>query len=124
MTIIGLDHVQLAAPSGCESEARRFYGVLLGLEEVGKPPALAGRGGVWFVLHAGQQVHIGVEAEFAPARKAHPGFAVSADQLDALLGRLRDAGVEVDLDDGLSMPGVRRFHAHDPFGNRLEFIGT
>ena len=108
-----LDHVQLAAPPGCEPEARRFYGGLLGLEEVAKPGPLAGRGGVWFAL-GDQGLHIGVEDPFVPARKAHPAFRV--DDLDGLAERLGD----VTWDDAL--PGVRRFYAEDPFGNRLEFL--
>jgi catechol 2,3-dioxygenase-like lactoylglutathione lyase family enzyme len=109
-----LDHVQLAAPAGCEEAARAFFGELLGLRELEKPPSLASRGGVWFELGDGRQLHIGVEQAFAPARKAHPAFAV--DDLDALAARLRD----VQWDDEL--PGVRRFYAVDPWGNRLEFM--
>ena len=86
----GIDHVQLAAPPGCEAEARRFFGGLLGLEEVEKPESLRARGGVWFRVGA-QQLHVGVEQEFAPARKAHPAFAVSG--YDELVVRLRSAGV-------------------------------
>jgi catechol 2,3-dioxygenase-like lactoylglutathione lyase family enzyme len=113
MRIVAIDHVQVAAPRGCEDEARAFYGGLLGLEELPKPGSLAARGGCWF--RAGpQQIHVGVEAEFAPARKAHPAFAV--DDLEALADRLG----AVQWDDEL--PGVRRFYAHDPFGNRLEFL--
>jgi catechol 2,3-dioxygenase-like lactoylglutathione lyase family enzyme len=115
--LTGIDHVQLAAPPGCEPDARRFYGELLGLEELEKPEPLAARGGVWFACGQ-QQVHVGVEQEFTPARKAHPAFHVRS--LDALAGRLRDAGVEVADDD--SLPGVRRAYVHDPFGNRLELV--
>jgi catechol 2,3-dioxygenase-like lactoylglutathione lyase family enzyme len=111
--IRGVDHVQVAAPAGCEEAARAFYGGLLGLAEVPKPEPLAARGGVWFQVGP-QQLHVGVEADFAPARKAHPAFAVG--DLDALAARLGD----VRWDDEL--PGVRRFYAHDPFGNRLEFL--
>ena len=92
----GIDHVQLAAPPGCEAEARRFFGGLLGLEEVEKPESLRARGGVWFRVGA-QQLHVGVEQEFAPARKAHPAFAVSG--YDELVARLRSAGVETVADD-------------------------
>src|SRR3954452_23847531 len=105
-----LDHVKLAAPPGCEAQARRFYGELLGLEELPKPEALAGRGGVWFALGE-HQLHIGVEDAFAPAKKAHPAFRV--DGLDGLAQRLED----VTWDDAI--PGQRRFYAEDPFGNRL-----
>ena len=114
--IVGFDHVQLAAPPGCEEAARRFFGTVLGLEEVEKPEPLRGRGGVWFALDGDQELHVGVEAGFAPARKAHPAFAV--DDLDALAARLGD----VQWDD--SLPGVRRFYADDPFGNRLEFVAS
>ena len=118
--IAGIDHVQLAAPPGCEAEARRFFGELLGLRELEKPPALAARGGAWFAVGA-QALHIGVESEFAPARKAHPAFALgSAADVDALAARLQEAGVEVRFDEEL--PGYRRFYASDPWGNRLEFL--
>jgi len=109
-----IDHVQLAAPVGCEAEARAFFGDVLGLEELPKPEPLRARGGVWFALAGGQQLHVGVETDYLPARKAHPAFAV--DELDALAERLRD----VTWDD--EIPGVRRFYASDPWGNRLEFL--
>ena len=116
MTITGIDHVQVAAPPGCEDAARAFYGGLLGLEELVKPEALRTRGGCWF--RAGeQQLHVGVEATFAPARKAHPGFVT--DDLDSLRAALQGAGVATQDDD--SIPGSRRFFTADPFGNRLEF---
>jgi len=116
MRITGIDHVQVAAPRGCEGEARAFYGDLLGLEELPKPEALAARGGCWFRAGA-QELHVGVEEPFAAARKAHPGFVV--DDLDSLAERLEAGGVEVAWDEAI--PGTRRFHAADPFGNRLEF---
>ena len=115
--LAGIDHVQLAAPAGCEDVARRFFGELLGLQELAKPEALRGRGGVWFRIGA-QQLHVGVEEGFAPARKAHPAFAVSL--YDELLRRLRAAGVEVTDDD--TIPGVRRCYVADPWGNRLELV--
>jgi len=114
--ITGVDHVQVAAPAGCEAQARAFYGGVLGLAEREKPPVLAARGGCWFDAGA-QQLHVGVEADFAPARKAHPGFVV--DDLEALRERLREAGQEPQDDE--TIPGTRRFYAEDPFGNRLEF---
>jgi catechol 2,3-dioxygenase-like lactoylglutathione lyase family enzyme len=104
-----IDHVQVAAPPGCEAEARAFYGGMLGMHEVEKPEALRARGGVWF-----EHVHVGVEEDFRPARKAHPAFVI--DDLDALAARIG----EVQWDD--AVPGVRRFYASDPFGNRLEFV--
>lgn len=76
MSVVGLDHVQVAAPRGCEAEARRFYGTILGLVEVEKPETLRGRGGVWFRCGE-QQLHVGVDDAFAPARKAHPAFCVA-----------------------------------------------
>lgn len=115
--IIGYDHVQVAIPAGGETAARAFYGGLLGMTEVAKPESLAGRGGCWFVDGAAA-LHLGVEARFSPARKAHPAFTV--DELDALFARLEAAGHEcVRADD--EIPGVRRFHTTDPFGNRVEF---
>jgi len=113
--ITGIDHVQVAAPAGCEDEARAFYGGLLGLAEIAKPAGLAARGGCWFRAGA-QELHVGVEEPFAPARKAHPGLV--ADDLGALAERLREAGHEVAFDDAI--PGALRFHVADPFGNRLE----
>jgi catechol 2,3-dioxygenase-like lactoylglutathione lyase family enzyme len=109
-----IDHVQLAAPPGSEAAARAFYGGVLGLEEVEKPEPLRARGGVWFRLGAGQELHVGVDPDFSPANKAHPAFAV--DDLDALAARIGD----VSWDDAL--PQARRFYARDPFGNRLEFL--
>jgi catechol 2,3-dioxygenase-like lactoylglutathione lyase family enzyme len=113
----GVDHVQLAAPAGCAEDARRFFGHLLGLEELEKPLALRDRGGVWFRVGA-QQLHIGVEEPFAPARKAHPAFSVTG--YDELLDRLRAAGVAVT--DDHSLPDVRRCYVNDPWGNRVELI--
>jgi catechol 2,3-dioxygenase-like lactoylglutathione lyase family enzyme len=116
VSVLGIDHVQVAAPRGCEPEARAFYGDLLGLEELPKPEALRGRGGCWF--RAGrQELHVGIEEPFAPARKAHPGLVVAG--LDALADRLAAVGIAVDWDD--TIPALRRFYAADPFGNRLEF---
>ncbi|MCE9579022.1 MAG: glyoxalase [Deltaproteobacteria bacterium] len=120
---IGLDHVQLAAPVGCEPEARQFFGELLGLTELPKPPALAARGGLWFALGA-QQLHVGVERDFHPARKAHPAIRVrDRAALEALEARLAAAGVVITRDDA-QVAGVVRFFAPDPFGNRLEFVAA
>jgi catechol 2,3-dioxygenase-like lactoylglutathione lyase family enzyme len=117
-----LDHVQLAAPHGCEAEARRFFGDLLGLEELEKPEPLRSRGGAWFALGDGGQIHVGVEDSFAPARKAHPAFRLSPEELDELAARLESAGERVEWDN--SLPGVRRFYTADPWGNRLELFAT
>jgi catechol 2,3-dioxygenase-like lactoylglutathione lyase family enzyme len=115
--LVALDHVQLAMPVGAEAEAERFYAGLLGLERVPKPPALAVRGGCWFKRGA-VQLHLGGEADFRPARKAHPALLVKG--YDALVERLAAAGVEVRPSD--EIPGVRRCHVDDPFGNRIELI--
>jgi catechol 2,3-dioxygenase-like lactoylglutathione lyase family enzyme len=117
--LAGIDHVQLAAPPGCEEEARRFFGGLLGLEELEKPEALRERGGVWFRVGE-QQLHVGVEAGFAPAAKAHPAFLVPG--YDALRERLSTAGVETSEDD--SIPGLRRCYLADPWGNRIELVAV
>jgi len=118
--IEGLDHVQVAAPPGCEREARRFYGELLGLEELAKPAVLAGRGGAWFACGA-QQLHVGVADDFEAARKAHPALRVAdVAELERLGERLEHAGVAVRWDDDL--PGARRFYAEDPWGNRVELL--
>jgi catechol 2,3-dioxygenase-like lactoylglutathione lyase family enzyme len=116
--IQAIDHVQLAAPAGCEQEARRFFGEVCGLEEIPKPEPLAARGGVWFRCGS-QQLHIGVEQAFAPSRKAHAAFRLgSPDDLRVLAGRIGD----VHWDDEL--PAYERFYASDPFGNRLEFLAA
>jgi catechol 2,3-dioxygenase-like lactoylglutathione lyase family enzyme len=112
-----LHHVQLAIPVGGEAACRAFWGQTLGMTELQKPPVLAARGGCWF-RGAGLEVHLGVEADFVPAKKAHPGVQVSGLQL--LAARLERAGVMVSWDDGF--PGFRRFYSADPFGNRLEFL--
>jgi catechol 2,3-dioxygenase-like lactoylglutathione lyase family enzyme len=115
-----LDHVQVAAPGGCEAAARRFYGELLGLPELPKPAALRSRGGVWFAL-AGGELHVGVAAPFAPAGKAHPALRLQdPGSLDALARRLTAAGATVRWDHEL--PAVRRFFTEDPWGNRLELL--
>jgi catechol 2,3-dioxygenase-like lactoylglutathione lyase family enzyme len=116
MTVTGIDHVQVAAPPACEAEARAFYGQLLGLEELAKPQALAVRGGCWFRAGA-QELHVGVEEPFTPARKAHPSFVVT--DLDEVAARLTAVGIDVAFND--EIPGLRRFETADPFGNRLEF---
>jgi len=116
MTVLGIDHVQVAAPARCEPAARAFYGELLGLDELTKPDALAVRGGCWFQAGT-QELHVGVEDPFTPARKAHPSFVVA--DLDAVAAKLTAAGHVVTYDD--LIPGVKRFDTADPFGNRLEF---
>lgn len=112
-----IHHVQLACPAGTEAALREFYGGVLGLDEVAKPPVLAARGGCWFRGH-GIELHLGVEEDFRPARKAHPGLLVEG--LDAWAARLRDAGYPVTFDG--DFPGMRRFYSQDPHGNRLEFL--
>jgi catechol 2,3-dioxygenase-like lactoylglutathione lyase family enzyme len=116
MPIVGIDHVQLAMPVGREDEARDFYSRLLGLPEKGKPPELAKRGGAWFESDA-VKIHLGVEADFRPARKAHPALLVR--DLGELVERLHQAGIEV-VDDALA--GHHRVYVSDPFGNRLELM--
>src|SRR5271170_4691706 len=114
--LTGIDHIQIAAPEGCEAEARDFFGRLLGMEEIEKPEPLRSRGGCWFRVGS-RQLHIGVEEPFRPATKAHPAFAVS--DVDGLFGVLETAGVKCTWDEALGR--VRRFFACDPWGNRLEF---
>ncbi len=112
-----IDHVQLAMPVGGESLARGFYHGLLGMTELPKPEELAKRGGCWFASGS-VQVHLGVETEFRTAKKAHP--ALRCMDYAGLTSRLRSAGIEVKDDDNI--PGVRRCHISDPFGNRIELI--
>jgi catechol 2,3-dioxygenase-like lactoylglutathione lyase family enzyme len=117
-TFTAIDHVQLALPASEEEKARAFYGGLLGMKELAKPPELAKRGGCWF--ESGEvQIHLGVEDDFRPARKAHP--ALRCRDYAVLVQLLRDAGVVVNEPDDI--PGVRRCHVHDPFGNRIELVG-
>ncbi|XAL99491.1 hypothetical protein OT109_18165 [Phycisphaeraceae bacterium D3-23] len=112
-----LDHAQLAMPPGNEDKARLYFTGLLGMHEEPKPGLYAARGGCWF--RAGKvSVHLGVEDDFRPQKKAHLAFCV--DDFDALVGQLEAAGYRVDWED--AVPGRRRFYTDDPFGNRLEFI--
>jgi catechol 2,3-dioxygenase-like lactoylglutathione lyase family enzyme len=116
---VSLDHVQIAAPPGCEPAARRFFGELLGLPEIEKPKPLRARGGAWFAL-GDRQLHVGVEADFEPARKAHVALRVEGAELDRLAERLAAAGAPVTWDEAL--PDERRFYSEDPWGNRIEFL--
>ena len=117
MKVLAIEHVQLAMPAGREAEARRFYAGILGVPEQPKPPNLAARGGCWFERGA-LKVHLGVEADFRPARKAHPAFMV--EDLRALEAALRAGGFAVKGDEPLE--GYRRIFVDDPFGNRLELM--
>jgi catechol 2,3-dioxygenase-like lactoylglutathione lyase family enzyme len=114
-----IHHVQIACPAGSEEMLRGYYVGVLGLTEVPKPPALAARGGCWFAGH-GIELHLGVEADFQPARKAHPGLLWP--DLDGLATRLLGAGYPVRWAAEAELPGMRRFHTEDPHGNRLEFL--
>ena len=115
--LTAVDHVQLAAPAGCEDLLRAYYGDVLGMTEIPKPPVLAARGGCWFQAGA-VQLHLGVEDDFRPARKAHPGLRVTG--IEAYAARLGAKGARVVWDGDL--PGHRRFYSEDPVGNRLEFL--
>jgi catechol 2,3-dioxygenase-like lactoylglutathione lyase family enzyme len=117
MPIIAIEHVQLAMPAGQENRAREFYSTLLGIPEVPKPPELAKRGGVWFE-EGPLKIHLGVEADFRPARKAHPALLVR--DLAELVKRLRKAGHAVIDDEALE--GYLRVYVFDPFGNRIELM--
>ncbi|MER5417326.1 VOC family protein [Streptomyces virginiae] len=115
--LTAVDHVQLAAPPDSEDRLRAYYTDVLGMTEIPKPPVLAARGGCWFA--AGPvQLHLGVEEDFRPARKAHPGLRVT--DIEAYASRLSERGAKVVWDDDL--PGHRRFYSEDPVGNRLEFL--
>ena len=119
-----LHHVQLSCPPGGEAAARAFWAGALGLTEVAKPEPLRGRGGCWFRWVSEDQVlaevHVGVEQDFRPARKAHPALVV--DDLGAVVDRLRTASYDVDERDADTFPGYRRVHVADPFGNRVELL--
>jgi catechol 2,3-dioxygenase-like lactoylglutathione lyase family enzyme len=114
-----LDHVQIAAPPGCEPAARYFFGDLLGLEELPKPAPLSVRGGCWFAL-GDRQLHVGVDPDFTPATKAHLAIRLEPTDLDALATRLSAANFPITWDDAL--PTDRRFYSTDPWGNRIEFL--
>ena len=117
MRIIALDHVQLAMPPNEEIKARAFYQGVLGIPEIPKPPNLAKRGGCWFE-RGSLRVHLGVEADFRPARKAHPAFLV--EDLDALKAAIENAGYVLKSDEPLA--GYNRIYVDDPFGNRIELM--
>jgi catechol 2,3-dioxygenase-like lactoylglutathione lyase family enzyme len=117
MTVQAIDHVQLAMPAGGEDRAVAFYEALLGIPHVPKPTHLASRGGCWFERGA-VKVHLGVDADFRPARKAHPALLV--DGLTALVSHLATAGVVVTSDQPLD--GYERVYVDDPFGNRVELM--
>lgn len=115
--IYGLDHVQVAMPAGQEVQARAFYSTVLGLTEAPKPANLAPRGGVWFEGGA-LRLHLGIETDFRPAKKAHPALLVQ--NLEALTQHLQCAGITVVKDEPL--PGYNRIYVNDPFGNRIELL--
>ncbi|MEH7124390.1 VOC family protein [Bacillus sp. JJ1532] len=113
----GIDHIQLAAPKGCEEQARLFFGEILGLEEIPKPENLQKRGGCWF-LCGNQEIHIGVQEEFLPAKKAHPGLVV--ENLEGLRKELENKKIMIKEEPPIE--GRNRFFVDDPFGNRIEFL--
>jgi catechol 2,3-dioxygenase-like lactoylglutathione lyase family enzyme len=117
MGLIRIDHVQLAMPAGGEEQARAFYRDALGITEIGKPPHLAARGGCWFE-EGRLKVHLGVDPDFRPARKAHPAFLVA--DLAGLIARLEKGGFSVMRDAALA--GFVRVYVEDPFGNRIELM--
>ncbi|WP_307172799.1 VOC family protein [Streptomyces sp. B3I7] len=115
--LTAVDHVQLAAPPGSEDRLRAYYAGVLGMTEAPKPPVLAARGGCWFEAGA-VRLHLGIEEDFRPARKAHPGLRVTG--IEAYAALLTARGARVTWDD--TLPGHRRFYSEDPVGNRLEFL--
>ena len=122
-----LHHVQISIPRGGEEDARRFYGDALGLQEVSKPPSLAGRGGCWFRAFDGDvitaELHLGVEDAFRPAEKAHPGLVLeSLVELEVTAERIERAGYELSWAERDTFEGYIRFHARDGFGNRVEVM--
>jgi catechol 2,3-dioxygenase-like lactoylglutathione lyase family enzyme len=118
MKIISIDHVQIAMPIGEEDKARAFYVKVLGFDETPKPPELAKRGGAWFESE-NVRLHLGVESDFHPARKAHPAFIV--DDLDAFIAKIQNEGHETDTSQP-PLDGYKRVHVFDPFGNRIELM--
>lgn len=118
MAIISIDHVQIAMPEAQENAARTFYINILGFTETPKPSALLKRGGAWF-QSGNVQLHLGIEKDFHPARKAHPAFIV--DNLDTILEKVQQAGYEWD-ESQPPLDGYKRAHIYDPFGNRIELM--
>lgn len=117
MRVVKIDHVQLAMPPGGEAKARAFYEGVLGIPEVPKPPNLAKRGGCWFERGA-LKIHLGVEADFRPAHKAHPAFLV--ENLEAVKTAITNAGYALKIDEPLE--GYNRIYVDDPFQNRIELM--
>lgn len=115
--LTAVDHVQLAAPPGSEERLRAYYVGVLGMTEMPKPAVLAARGGCWFRA-GGVQLHLGIEVDFRPSKKAHPGLRVTGIEAYAARLEAREASVVWDAD----LPGHKRFYSHDPVGNRLEFL--
>ncbi|MEP5729636.1 MAG: VOC family protein [Sulfitobacter sp.] len=119
VTIMQIHHVQLAMPAGKETDARQFYAQALGLDEVGKPANLAKRGGCWFE-QGSVRVHLGIDPEFHPAKKAHPAFIVN--DLGVMRERLKQEGYTIK--DDAPLAGFTRAFVYDPFGNRIELMET
>jgi catechol 2,3-dioxygenase-like lactoylglutathione lyase family enzyme len=115
--ITGIHHVQLAMPPGGERAAVEFYEGILGIPHVAKPANLAARGGCWFE-RGGLKIHLGIEADFRPAKKAHPALVV--DRLTDLVAHLRARSLEVR--DGEPLEGIDHVYVDDPFGNRIELL--
>jgi catechol 2,3-dioxygenase-like lactoylglutathione lyase family enzyme len=116
ITFRRLDHVQVCIPRGAEMRAREFYGGLLGLEEVEKPEAVRGNGGMWYNV-ADVQLHVGVEDAVAPSKR-HPAFEV--ENVEGVRAFLEEKGVRTK--DEEEIPGLSRFSFYDPFGNRIELL--
>ncbi len=117
MRIKRIEHVQLAMPAGGEDRARAFYKEVLGIAETPKPANLAKRGGCWFERDD-LKIHLGVEADFRPARKAHVALLVT--DLPMLREKLSTAGYALKEDEPLV--GYQRIYVDDPFGNRIELM--
>lgn len=118
MKILSIDHVQIAMPASAEESARAFYMGVLGFIEIPKPAELAKRGGVW-LQSENVQLHLGIEQDFHPARKAHPAFIVN--DLNSLITKAQNAGYETDTGQP-PLDGFKRAHVFDPFGNRIELM--
>ncbi|MGW6933817.1 glyoxalase [Lentzea sp. NPDC054927] len=114
-----IHHVQVTCPAGAEDDQRAFYGGVLGWSEIAKPPLLAARGGCWFEVPGGGEVHVSVEEDFRPARKAHPAFVVDVERVAEAVAA---AGHQVVWADPAEIPGRLRFHTFDGAGNRVEFL--
>jgi catechol 2,3-dioxygenase-like lactoylglutathione lyase family enzyme len=116
--VTALHHVNVTVPPDLEPAAKEFYGTVLGLKQIPKPPT-SRQSGAWFQIGA-NQLHLSVDnEERGPLSSRHVCFAVS--DLGAAETRFRDAGIEI-IPDPRPVEGTPRFYVRDPGGNMLEIV--